>query len=65
MIINAVTTSAYTAASLATIAFIAATPAAAARRTVVVKHPPTVSPRDDVSEAWDGRQNVLYSKRYD
>jgi hypothetical protein len=64
MIINTVMTLAFVAGCVATIATIAVAPAAAARRTVVVKHPPIVSP-DDVSESWDARQNVLDSKRYE
>jgi hypothetical protein len=53
-IIQIATTLVFAAAFLATIATIAAGPAVAARRTVVVKHPPTVSP-GDVSESWDAR----------
>jgi hypothetical protein len=37
---------------------------AEARRTVVVKHPPIVSP-GDVSESWSARQNVIESKQYE
>jgi hypothetical protein len=63
MIIQIATTLVFAATCLATIATIAAAPASAARRTVVVKRPPIVSP-GDVAEAWDARQNVLDSKRY-
>jgi hypothetical protein len=35
-----------------------------ARQTVVVKHPPIVSP-GDVSPTWSPRQNVIESKQYD
>jgi hypothetical protein len=54
MIIQIATTLVFAVACLAAIATIAAGPAVAARRTVVVKHPPTVSP-GDVSESWDKR----------
>jgi hypothetical protein len=64
MIIPIATTLVFAAACLATIVTIAAGPAAAARRTVVVKHPPTVSP-GDVSESWDARPNLLDSKRHE
>jgi hypothetical protein len=64
MIIQIATALVFAAACLATITTIAAAPALAARRTVVVKRPPMVSPRD-VAEAWDARQNVLDSKRYE
>ena len=64
MIIQIATTLVFGAACLATIATIAAAPASAARRIVVVKQPPIVSP-GDVSESWDARQNVLDSKRYE
>jgi len=47
------------------LATIVTTPAAeAARRTVVVKHPPIVS-QGDVSASWSAQQNVIDSKRYD
>jgi hypothetical protein len=52
MIIQIATTLVFAAACMATIATIAAGPAATARRTIEVKHPPTVSP-GDVSESWD------------
>jgi hypothetical protein len=64
MIIQIATTLVFAAACLATIATIAAAPASAARRTVVVKRPPIVSP-GNVSEARDARQNVLDSKGYE
>ena len=64
MIIQIATTLVFGAACLATIATVAAAPASAARRTVVVKQPPIVSP-GDASESWDVRQNVLDSKRYE
>lgn len=64
MIIQIATTLVFAAACLATIATIAAAPASAARRTVVVKLPPIVNP-SDVSESWDARQNVLDSKCYE
>jgi hypothetical protein len=64
MIIQIATTLFFAAACLATIATIAAAPASAARRTVVVKQPLIVSP-GDVSESWDARQNRLDSKRYE
>ena len=64
MIIQIATTLVFAAACLATIATIAAAPASAARRTVVVEQPQIVSP-GDVSESWDARQNVLDSKRYE
>jgi hypothetical protein len=35
-----------------------------ARQTVVVKHPPIVSP-GDVSPTWSPRQNVIESERYE
>ena len=54
MIIQIATTLVFAAGCLATIATIASGPAAAARRTVVVKHPPTVSP-GHVSGSWDAR----------
>jgi hypothetical protein len=50
MIIQIAATVVFAAACLATIATIAAGPAGAARRTGVVKQPPTVSP-SDVSES--------------
>jgi hypothetical protein len=62
MVIKTAASLAFAAACLATIA---TTPAAeAARRSVVVKHPPTVNPRD-VSTSWSAQQNVIDSKRYD
>jgi hypothetical protein len=64
IIIQIATTLAFAAACLATIATIAAAPASAARRTVVVKQPPMMS-IGDVSESWDPRQNVLDGKRYE
>jgi hypothetical protein len=54
MIIQIATTLVFAAACLATIVTIAAGPAAAARRTVVVK-----------SESWDARQNLLDSKHHE
>ena len=63
MIIQIATTLVFAAGCLATIATIASGSAAAARRTGVVKQPPTVSP-SDVSESWDARQNLLDSKRH-
>jgi hypothetical protein len=64
MIIQIATTLVFAAACLATIATVAAAPASAARRTVVVKQPPIVSP-GDVAESRDACQNVLDSKRYE
>jgi hypothetical protein len=61
MIINTAVTLTMAVACLAAIATIPAAHAAA-RRTVVVKHPPIVSPGDE-SESWDARQNVIDSKR--
>jgi hypothetical protein len=63
MIINTAVTLAMAVACLAASVTIPAAHAAA-RRTVVVKHPPIVSP-GDVSESWDARQNVIDSKQYD
>jgi hypothetical protein len=53
---------AFVAACLATIA--SAPAAEAARRTVVVKHPPIVNP-GDVSASWSPRQNGIDSKQYE
>jgi hypothetical protein len=64
MIIQIAATLVFAAACLVMTATIAAAPASAARRTVVVKQPLIVSP-GDVSESWDARQNVLDSKRYE
>ena len=64
MIINTAMTLAMAAGCLAAIATTLAVHAEAAKRTVVVKQPPTVS-LGDVSESWDARQNVLDSKRYE
>jgi hypothetical protein len=50
MIIQIATTLFFAAVCLVTIATIAASPASAARRTVVAKQPPIVSP-GDVSES--------------
>ena len=62
MIIKTAMSLAFAAACLATIA---TTPRAeAARQSVVVKHPPIVSP-GDVSESWSARQNVIDSKHYE
>jgi hypothetical protein len=62
MIINPATTLVFATACLAAIA--ATSAAEAARQSVVVKHPPIVSP-GDVSESWDARQNDIDSKRYE
>jgi len=62
MIMNAAVTLATAVVCLATIA--TASYAQTRRPTVVVKHPPIVSP-GDVSESWDARQNVIDSKRYE
>jgi hypothetical protein len=61
MIIKTALGLAIAAACLATIA---TAPADAARRTVVVKHPPIVNP-DDLSASWSPRQNVIESKQYE
>jgi hypothetical protein len=63
MIINIAMALAIAAARLATIATIPGN-AEAARRTVVVKHPPIVN-QGDVSASWSAQQNVIDSKRYD
>jgi hypothetical protein len=62
MIIKTAMSLAFAAACLATIATTPA--AAAARQSVVVKHPPIVSP-GDVSESWSARQNVIDGKHYE
>ena len=62
MIISAAMILVFAAACLATIA--TAPAAEAARRTVVVKHPPIVS-QGDVSPSWSARQNVIESKQYE
>jgi hypothetical protein len=64
MIINTAMTLAFAAACLATIATTPAAHAEAARRSVVVKHPPRVNP-GDVSASWSARQNVIESKQYE
>jgi hypothetical protein len=64
MIMKIATRVAFAAACLATIAITPATHAEAARRSVVVKHPPIVN-KGDVSESWSARQNVIESKRYE
>ena len=64
MILNSAMTLLVAAACLAAMAAIPAGSAEAARRTVVVKHPPIVS-AGDLSETWDARQNVIDSKRYE
>jgi hypothetical protein len=62
MIIKTAMSLACAAACLVTVA---TTPAAeAARQSIVVKHPPIVSP-GDVTESWDARQNVVESKQYE
>ena len=63
MIVNTAMILAFAAACLATIATTGAD-AETARQSVVVKHPPIVSP-GDVSASWDARQNVIESKQYD
>ena len=62
MIINTAITLAVAAGSLAAIATTLAAHTGASRRTVVVNHPPIVSP-SDVSEAWSAHKNVTDSKR--
>jgi hypothetical protein len=62
MIIKTALSLAFAAACLAAIA--TAPAAEAARRTVVVKHPPIVNP-GDVSASWSPRQNVIESKQYE
>jgi predicted TIM-barrel enzyme len=62
MIIKTALSLAFAAACLATIA--TAPAAEAARRTIVVKHPPIVNP-GDVSASWSPRQNVIDSKQYE
>jgi hypothetical protein len=64
MIVNTAMTLTFAAACLATIATTAAAHAEMARQSVVVKHPPIVSP-GDVSASSSARQNVIDSKRYD
>jgi hypothetical protein len=64
MIMNAAVTLATAVVCLATIATASVAYAQTRRPTVVVKHPPIVSP-GDVSESWDARQNVIDSKRYE
>ena len=63
MILNSAMTLVVAAGCLAAMAAIPAG-SAAARQTVVVKHPPVVS-AGDVSGTWDARQNVIDSKRYE
>ena len=62
MIINTAMTLAMAAGCLAAIVTTLAAHAEAARRTVVMKHPPIVSP-GGVSASRDARQNVSDSKR--
>jgi hypothetical protein len=62
MIISSVVILAFAAVCLVTMA--TAPAAEAARRTVVVKHPPIVNP-GDVPASWSPRQNVIDSKRYE
>ena len=64
MITNAAVTLATAAVCLATIATASVAYAQTRRPTVVVKHPPIVSP-GDVSTSWDARQNVIDSKAYE
>ena len=64
MIMNAAVTLATAAVRLATIATASVAYAQTRRPTVVVKHPPIVSP-GDVSTSWDARQNVIDSKAYE
>ena len=64
MIMNAAVTLATAAVCLATIATASVAYAQTRRPTVVVKHPPIVSP-GDVSTSWDARQNVIDSKAYE
>jgi hypothetical protein len=64
MIMNAAVTLATAAVCLATIATASVAYAQSRRPTVVVKHPPIVSP-GDVSTSWDARQNVIESKAYE
>jgi len=64
MIMNAAVTFATAAVCLATIATASVAYAQTRRPTVVVKHPPIVSP-GDVSTSWDARQNVIDSKAYE
>jgi hypothetical protein len=64
MIMNAAVTLATAAVCLATIATASVVYAQTRRPTVVVKHPPIVSP-GDVSTSWDARQNVIDSKAYE
>ena len=61
---NAAVTLATAAVCLATIATASVAYAQTTRPTVVVKHPPIVSP-GDVSTSWDARQNVIDSKAYE
>ena len=65
MMVNTAMTLAFAAACLAAIATTPAAHAEMARRSVVVKHSPIVSP-DDVSSSWSARQkNVIESEQYD
>ena len=64
MIMNGAVTLATAAVCLATIATASVAYAQTRRPTVVVKHPPIVSP-GDVSTSWDSRQNVIDSKAYE
>jgi hypothetical protein len=63
MIMNIAVTLATAAVGLA-IATASVAYAQTRRPTVVVKHPPIVSP-GDVSTSWDERQNVIDSKAYE
>jgi hypothetical protein len=60
MRLKAATSLVFLVACLATIT----TTPTMARQTVVVKHPPIISP-GDASPSWSPRQNVIESKQYD
>ena len=64
MIIKTAMSLALAAACLATIATSPTAHAEAARRSVVVKHPPIIN-SGDVSASWSSRQNVIESKHYE
>ena len=64
MIINSAVALATAAVCLATVVTTSVAYAQRARPTVVVKHPPIISP-GDVSTSWNARQNVIDSKAYE
>jgi predicted TIM-barrel enzyme len=64
MIIKTAMSLALSAACLATMATTPTAHAEAARRSVVVKHPPIVN-SGDASASWSAQQNVIESKQYE